>query len=91
MKTIWKFPLLVSDVNVLEMPKDATILSVQAQDDEPMLWALIEPEGPKTSRVVLTFGTGHRVDDSPLRFIGTYQLRGGAFVGHVFEPLMERT
>lgn len=91
MKTIWKFPLQTTDQQSLEMPESAEILSVQVQGETPCLWALVDPQAIRLTRVFETFGTGHPVpvDAGHIRrkFIGTYQLLSGALVFHVFERI----
>ena len=102
MKTIWKFTLTITDEQVLEMPRGAQILSVQTQYDQPQLWALVDDGAPKTKRRVVVLGTGNdaaslakslwRADEGRYApfpvYVGTFQVRGGSFVGHVFaEPV----
>lgn len=60
MNTIWKYPLYVQDVQTVEMPDEADILTVQVQGDVPCLWAMVNPDG-------------------------TFQLKNGSLVLHVFE------
>ena len=89
MKTIWKFPLEVTDNNVIKMPKGAQILSVQVQHNIPCLWAAVDPEAELETRTIFTVGTGHPISLDAGRFIGTYQLNYGRFMGHVFESEMD--
>lgn len=86
--TIWKYPLEAEDEQVMAMPKGARILTVQTQNETPCLWAMVNPtEARIEKRKIYTHGTGHPVADDPdtLAYLGTYQLRGGALVFHVFE------
>lgn len=85
MKAIWKFPLAERDDQTVSMPDDAQILCVQVQNGTACLWALVEPEAPKAVRRFKTYGTGHQHADIPGKYIGSYQLLGGAIVFHVFE------
>ena len=86
MQAIWKFPLSLQDKTVITMPRSAVILCVQTQFNKPYLWALIhEIDGPKIERTYTTYGTGHKHKAITGRYIGTYQLDGGALVFHVFE------
>ncbi len=84
MKTIWKFPIKVGE-NVVEMPVGAEVLSVQAQHGEPQMWALVRPGNDTEKRYFSVFGTGHNVAVRVTKYIDTFQLHGGHFVGHVFE------
>lgn len=87
MRQVWKYVLEVTDEQLIEMPQGAQILSVAVQNGSPMLWALVNPVAPFEDRIVRTIGTGHPVEDVLGRFLGTYQLHGGALVFHVFESV----
>ena len=84
-RTIWKFPLAVGDVSQIAMPEGAEILSVQTQQEQPCLWALVDPGATLEARSFRLAGTGHPIFEDNIRFIGTFQLSGGSFVGHLFE------
>lgn len=45
----------------------------------------IEPSEKGVTRVFVMRGTGHRFTGEEGRYVGTFQLDGGAFVGHLFE------
>lgn len=86
--TIWKYELKVTDINRLELPKGANILCVQLQSGQPCLWVETNSlESHKEVHVIETFGTGHKLDESPRKYIGTYQLQNGALVFHVYQHL----
>lgn len=84
MKSIWKFPL-PSYPCVIEMPSSAEVLTVQVQDGIPCLWALVEVENDLVRREFRVYGTGGQLPINPGKYIGTFQLLGGGYVGHVFE------
>lgn len=88
-KKIYKYTIPVENSFSLELPQGAKILTVQEQHGEPQIWALVDTESPTETRELCVVGTGHTiVDDSPpktLYYIGTFQLFGGNFVGHLFE------
>lgn len=88
MKTIYKYPLEITDRQEIEMPREARILAVQVQNNVPCLWAVVDTELPLKERIFDTFGTGNPVDNYinyTHNYIGTYQVRGGSLVFHVFE------
>jgi len=62
MKTIWKYTLSPDD-SEFEMPKDAVVLSVQVQNNEPQLWVLVDPDAEKEKRTFRIYGTGHIIQD----------------------------
>ena len=82
MKTIWKFPITVDDRFDLEMPQDARILTVQAQNGEPCLWAEVYPDNPRETRQFTVVGTGNPMPPA-VTYVGTW--REGSFVSHLYE------
>ena len=86
-KRIYKYTIPVEDSFPLELPQGAKILTVQEQHGKPQIWALVDPENPTETREFCVVGTGHPIDEDEvtLDYIGTFQLFGGNFVGHLFE------
>lgn len=84
MRTIWKYALVVSAEQHLDIPKGAKLLTVDAQDGVPCLWAQVDPEAEKVVVRLLTVGTGHEFSGWEGEYIGTYQLPAVKFVGHVY-------
>jgi hypothetical protein len=87
MKAVWKYPLStkVGQQEVV-MPVDARILCLQVQNDVPTLWAEVDTtQGQNEARRFCTVLTGFSAIPDKHVYVGTFQLDGGAFVGHVFE------
>ncbi|TDQ79571.1 DUF7352 domain-containing protein [Sphingobacterium yanglingense] len=88
MKVVWKYELNKRGIVFAKMPLGAEILSIQAQNNVPCIWALVDPEAELTDRAFETLATGEKVeDDNRRKYIGTYQMYGGEFVFHCFELL----
>lgn len=86
MQAIWKFPIDPTTSEKFAMPAGANILCVQVQHGMPCVWALVpDIDAKPTVRTIRTYGTGHPHEAISGRYIGTYQLDGGALVFHVFE------
>lgn len=88
MNTIYKYPLQIEDRQVVEMPKNARILSIQVQNGVPCIWAKVNPKSEKEKRVIYIVGTGHDLENfisDFCNYCGTFQIRGGALVFHAFE------
>lgn len=82
---IWKYAIN-PDETQLDIPRSATLLSVQVQHGSVQLWALVDPGRPTEGRRVVVYRTGHPIpDDLNLRFIATFQLEGGKLIFHAFE------
>jgi hypothetical protein len=82
---IWKWTLTITDLQSLEMPHGAKIITVQVQHGEPQLWALCDENAEKEKRNIAIYGTGNPVPDVPGTYIGTFQVRDGLLVFHVFD------
>lgn len=85
-RSIWKFPILVADEFIIDMPSGARLLDVQVQGEDPMLWAVVDPKAPVVPREFYLRGTGHDaagLDAKP--YVGTFRLRGGRLVFHLFD------
>lgn len=96
MNAIHRFTLMVKDRQVVEIPGEAQLLSVQFKGLELSVWALLETTSPPKPRTFLIVPTGRRVPDGTLRYLGTIQdtvssLIGQTLVWHVFEELPEGT
>ena len=84
MATIWKFPIELRDEFMLEMPRDAELLFVAAQNDMGCLWARVVPGRQTELRKFKLRGTGHEVDTA-CDYVGSFMSRGGSLVFHLFE------
>lgn len=85
-KHIWKFPVQATEIFTIDMPRGAQVLSVQVQHDAPQMWAMVDPAAPQSRRTFRLIGTGNPFNDADrLRFIGTFQMRDGDEVQHLFE------
>jgi hypothetical protein len=88
---VWKYPMewgdklnLVSESHTFQMPRQAQVLTLQLQQNTPTIWALVNPQAPKETRVFATIGTSQPFPvESMNAYVGTWQ--HDAFVWHVFE------
>jgi len=81
---IWKWTLQITDLQQIEMPIGAEILSVQVQHGLPQVWALVKESNETEKRTFITCGTGNPIPENIGRYLGTYQCDNGALVFHVF-------
>jgi hypothetical protein len=100
MNTIWKFSFKIEEDVQLEMPIGARVLSVQTQNGQPCLWAIVDDQAKKEKRKFFVHGTGHKLPDvlsDHFHHLGTFQIEviqvseksthmeRGALVFHLFE------
>lgn len=78
-KQIWKYRFN----SEIKMPLDARVLTIQKQDGEPTIWALVNPNNELEVRNFTIVGTGNSFDDTNHKYIGTFQ--DSPFVWHLFE------
>lgn len=88
MKVIYKYPLNAYPTQHY-LPKGAVFLSVQAQHDTPVMWFIVDADSTeKEQRNFIARPTGEQwVEGGNDEYLGTFQLRGGRLVFHVFELL----
>jgi hypothetical protein len=88
-KVVWKYMLAQTHEQVLELPANAHILTVQTQRKQPCLWALVDATLPLERRKIVIVGTGNEDDvlAGLLNYIGTFQTNDGAYIWHVFEDV----
>jgi hypothetical protein len=83
MKTIYKYPIEITDEQTVNMPTGAQVLSAQMQGTQLCIWALVEVGNINCDRRVRIFGTGNTVKlDGNWKFVDSVQER--IFVWHVF-------
>lgn len=83
MSKIYKYQLEIG-TTVVSMPEDARVITAQVQRGNLCMWVVVDPNAEVIDRHFAVVGTGHHVPDSA-KYIATFQLDNGGFVGHVFE------
>lgn len=83
MKKIYKYELSSSaPTTILNMPKGAEIIRFAKQAGRPMVWAIVNPGAPASSRTLSIVGTGHPIADD-MRYIDT--IDDDPYIWHLFE------
>lgn len=91
MKTIWKFPLHITDELDVEMPGGAELLFVAGQGQILSVWAKVDPESVPKTRHLYIRGTGQPLPEwhengfnaRAVTYVGSAQI--DVFVWHVFD------
>ena len=86
-KQIWKFAIDPNET-LVEIPKDAEILTIQTQNETPYIWALVNPENARELRFFEVYADGQDIHcDMGIerKYLNTFQLHGGSLVFHLFE------
>ena len=89
MRTVYKYPLQLTDKQEIELPEHAAILHVGEQNGELCVWVLVNTENGKEPWVFYVCGTGHELRDRietlhPAVYVGTVQMQNAPLVWHVF-------
>lgn len=88
MKKIFKYHLPIQQWQGVQMPRDAVILTVQPQDNQLMIWAIVNPENELQERKFAVFVTGQTIGSLiNLNYLATCVTHSGQYVFHVFEKL----
>jgi len=86
MRTVYKYPLDLADVQEVRLPRASEILHVGEQDGSLFLWAWVNTSEPRESVTIALCGTGHPAPE-PLeaRHIGSVVMLGDRLVWHFFQ------
>ena len=88
MEYIYRYRLAITDRQIVKMPKDAKILSLQVKDGSPCIWAMVNPKNSTEEVLFRVYATGEKITDTEkLQFIGTFQLE---LYGHVYHVFLEK-
>lgn len=89
MQTVFKYPVPLKDDFTVLLPKAAQVLTVQTQKNgaftDPYIWVLLDNSQEKVERKFRLVGTGESVEEYLNKYVGTFQLREGSEVYHLFE------
>lgn len=84
MKTIYKYPLVVTEKQTLLLPSGFEITSVGLDPNGyPSLWAIVNPENSEIKQTIYIVGTGQAIPKNvENKYVGKFIC--GVFVWHVF-------
>lgn len=85
MRTIFKYPLIATDDQIVMVKSPAIVRSVQMQGEKLCLWAEVNTEGADYPLHICIRGTGHPMKGNEGDFIGTVQMDSLGLVFHIFE------
>ena len=86
-RVVYKYPLDITDRQSVCLPLGAQILSIQAQNNTLMLWAMVDPDQVAQSVVLQILGTGNPAQVSHrAKHIETVQMPTG-LVWHIFKEV----
>lgn len=92
MKRIYKFPLALRNAVTIDIHEGAEFLCVQAQNNVPTIWALVDPTRPTRQMTFYVVPTGAEASDQfwdEHEYLGTVQVY--IFVYHVFARWASRS
>lgn len=85
MRRVYKYPIETRDQQILIIPGLIQVLHLDVQGGRPCIWCMVDPDKAAKGYKVIIHGTGHDADDTAdMKYVGTYKLFNGTFVGHVF-------
>ena len=82
MKTIYKYPLMIKDLQIVMMHSPGEILKVGSQNGQVCIWALADSDAPIIECKIAICGTGLSCPYPIEQHLGTVII--GGFVWHVF-------
>lgn len=93
MLTIYKYKLNKSGINQIQMPMDASVISVGLDPkDDICIWAIVDTEKNMDTRTFFVAGTGWDITEellefSEINYLGT--VKQGSFMWHIFEGIKQ--
>lgn len=83
---VYKYELEITDEQIISLPFNAELLTVQMQGNKCYLWALVDPRNELEERTICIYGTGHPIQNKiRLKYISTFQIPHLGLVFHAFE------
>jgi len=86
--TVWKTELKLRDVQDIDVPEGAELLTAREQHEQVCVWFKCDPLNLKIKRRIALVGTGHPAPDGA-RYVGSAHLQGGSLILHVFERVSQ--
>ena len=89
MITIYKYPLLITDEQEIEIPFGSKILTAKFQQGSLFIWAEVDTEKMVVKKKIFLFGTGHEITQKvhEIKYISTVFMLNQSIVWHIFEYL----
>jgi hypothetical protein len=86
MLTIYKFALQEAGWQIISIRSGARVISVAEQNNQIVLYAILDTNAPTVFRKVSVVGTGHTLSEEVASWqsVGTVKLHGGTLMFHVF-------
>lgn len=86
MKTVWKFPIEIADLQVVKMPAMAEVVHVGLDPlGVPCIWAKVDPAGERIDYPVYITGTGAPLPESTaVQHLGSFVQK--PWVWHAWMP-----
>jgi len=84
-RAVYKYLLIASADQTIDMPSGAQILAVRFQEDGLYVWAVVDTDGPMRPRRFGVFGTGHQIPVRSSTYCGTAEMPLEKLIFHVFE------
>jgi len=84
MKTIYKYPLKITNVQQIEIPQGFNVLHVGLDpQDQPCIWAAVDTTKETQMAQIVVLGTGHNANGIEwMNHLGSF--RQDCFMWHVF-------
>lgn len=91
MQAIYKYSLERKEFNVIRLPINAQVLSVESQGSTIYVWGLVDKEETETVEFEFrTFGTGYTINPNinDYKFLGTVNLDNSSMFHIFYKQLM---
>ena len=81
---IWKFELKKERTQLVKMPLNSEIMDIQFQNDNLVMWALVDPESEQIEVKINMYGTGLEIHNNTIKDEYLTTIQDGELVWHFF-------
>lgn len=82
--TIWKFPIRITDRQIIEIPVCNKIMHVGLDPRGDLcFWAEVQPDSERVKKMFYVVGTGGRIPGDSMGHLGSITM--GPFVWHLYQ------
>ena len=81
---IWKFELKKERTQLIKMPLKSEIMDIQFQNNNLVMWALVDPESEPIEVKINMYGTGWEIHNTTIKDEYLATVQNGDLVWHFF-------
>lgn len=85
MKTIWKYPIEITDTQKITVPGIRRFMNLLVNNGVPCLYYLVDTRSEHRDVTICIYGTGSPIEGVAGEYLGSFNQSGFSLVWHVFQ------